>query len=155
MMKNLTLPRLIWTLLVVVAAIAALWFTGRFGADLYRFFRCSHRVEGRITEWSVREIRSGEFHLVAQYNYRFQDINYIGTQIFKTPVFNNPHSAEYVLKRYAAKRWPVWVSQDEPNVSTLQRHFSVKLLVQALISIGVLIYFLWLKEYLKQLESIA
>lgn len=140
--------KLVWRVLVIIAALISLWCIGRLALNLQDYFRCSKLTSGKVIDWRVIERSAGIYHLSAAYEYQVEGQSYSGTQIFNKPQFSNRHSAEYVLSRYESKEWPVWVSSSNPEVSAIQREFSIKLIVQAILSVGVLIYFFWLKEYI-------
>ncbi|MCF7851823.1 MAG: DUF3592 domain-containing protein [Simkaniaceae bacterium] len=137
----------VWLLLMIASSMGMVWAVGKSAYNLYQFSRLSTRVEGKILTWNIKEASAGKYILKAQYRYHYNGHIFVGEQSFATPVFNNAHSAQYVLDKYKVEEWPVWVVKSRPHVSVIQREFSIKLLVQALLSMGLVIYFVWFRMY--------
>lgn len=139
---------------IIFSGCVALWFVSKLTVNLWQYYQCSKPLSCYIQRWEVVEKLKGEYTLLAHYQYKAKGHHFKGIYHFKEPKFNNRYIAKEVLQSYQNKQWPVWVSPSRPHISTLQRHFSIKLCVQCLLSIGVFIYFIWLKEYLTHLNPI-
>ena len=149
-----SLFKAVWLFLVIASSLICIWFLGNLSNEFYRYFRCSKKITGAISKWEVKEKGVDQFVLVANFQYKQNGQIYLGKQEFDQPIFQHPFAAESIITKYKERSWPVWVSKSKPHIATLQRTFSIKILVQTILSIGVLIYFIWLREYLLTLMPI-
>ncbi|MDN3504536.1 MAG: hypothetical protein P0S95_03040 [Rhabdochlamydiaceae bacterium] len=143
-----TLFKAIWLCLVISSSLICVWFLGNLSNEFYKYYRCNKKITGTISKWEVTKKGSDNFILVAHFQYKQNDQIYLGLQEFEQPVFRHPFAAESTIAKNKEKTWPVWVCKTKPHIATLQRTFSIKILIQTILSIGVLIYFIWLREYL-------
>jgi len=134
--------------IVFGAAVAiALWFSGEAVHDLWVFWRLDRGASAVVYKWSVQEISSSEFALKASYRFMAKGREWAGKTIFEKPYYFNRPSAEKALQTKSQEHRIVWYSLSNPKHNSLERNFPYKKCFHALISLGVLIYFIFLQRY--------
>ena len=141
----------LWLGLMILTAAISLWFTGKATHGLWVYSRLAAQTQAAPKEWSVLEIGSSEYVLVSRYAYRIGEAEYEGKTIFKKPSFLNRASAEASIKDWTAHSWNVWYDPSHPLDSSLQKIFPFKNCIHALLALGVLGYFYYLRSYAQRL----
>lgn len=139
-----------WFALVGITGLAALWFTGVMCEDAFRYMILSSEAPAQIEKWGVAELSSSEYAVFAEYAYEIEGKQYRGKTIFTTRSYLNSYAAEKGLPNWQRQYWKVWYSSWKPSFSSLQRNFSLKSSVRALLAAGVCLYFLTLKKSFKK-----
>ncbi len=141
----------LWLALMMFTAAVSLWYTGKAAHGLWVYSRLSAQTQAVPKEWGVLETGSSEYSLFSRYAYRIGDQEYEGKTIFKKPSFLNRASAEASIKDWSTHSWNVWFDPSSPLYSSLQKIFPFKNCIHALLSLGILCYFYYLRSYAQRL----
>lgn len=143
----------IWRAFFVLSSAVSLWFCVQASLLLVPYWRLSDEVKGYVDNFSIQEINSEKYAVRAFYHYEVAGQTYEGKTIFEAPIFLNREAAEqHIQKHWYEKKWDVWVCPQQPSYSSLQKLFPFKALFNAVLSIGVLFYFVWLRSYVAKLN---
>ncbi|MBY0529962.1 MAG: hypothetical protein K2P51_07200 [Rhabdochlamydiaceae bacterium] len=137
-----------WVILGCVVGAISLWIVGAALFALSNYWKLSTPVPAQVTQWKVVEISSSSFAVEALYTYEFKKKNYSGSTLFDAPLYLNPYAAASDLKKWEALTWQAWIQPSHPEISSLQRHFPSKKIVHAVLTLGVVVYFLFLRRWL-------
>jgi len=136
----------VWKIFFLVISAVVLALGGRFFYSFYKYTQFDVSVPAKIAEWQVVEVAPSQFRLVAQYSYFF-NTEMEATHIFEKPVFANSFIAHQHMDSLAKQPWRVFLRSKKPFITTLQHNFPFKSCFHFLLSLGVLVYFVWLRGY--------
>jgi len=119
---------------------------------MWEFFSLNAQAPAKITHWEVRDLPSARFTVSAEYHYEVGGKALTGSTLFQNRYFLNRFAAENHGKLIEAKRWRVWYREGNPSVSSLEREFPQKDLLQALLTVGVFAYFYFARGLLNKLS---
>jgi len=137
----------IFSLMAITVTI--LFFT--FAHAAWGYFSLNRQTLGRVEVFFVRQLEENMFGVEAHYSYVICGVEYKDKKVLTNPKFLNEYAAQTHLQKYwKAQPWPVWYNAKHPEVSSLQKIFPVKKLLSFILSLGILLYFLWLQQYVKR-----
>ena len=142
--------RPLWLTVLCLLGLVCLYFCTLISKNLYNFWVYDRSIEGQIVEWKVVEAGLDAYLLKASYTYIYQGETYLGSELFKKPVFQNPYIASCIAKEHQGKKWPIWLHKKDPKRSTLQRTFSIELIVKTVLALGIFIYAISIRSFLGQ-----
>lgn len=143
----------LWLVLLIISGGIALWFSGVVSVELWKFLRLNAHTQATISNWDVRDLSSSRFAIEANYRYEINGVVYSGKTIFEKPQFLNRFAAENHVKQLEAKRWHTWYRESNPTLSSLEREFPQKKCLQALLTLGVFVYFYFVRSMLSRLAA--
>jgi coproporphyrinogen III oxidase len=141
--------------LISLAAIAFLWFASRTAVILWHYEKLSQHAVAEITAWGVQKKGGSKYILYAAYTFEVDGQKFFSKTFFTQPVFLNAPSAEAEGKQWMSKPLQVWYHPSKPSISSLEKNFPFKASIHALLSLGLLLYFFFLRKYLTRLESFS
>lgn len=136
----------LWVTLLVLSATCALCFSSIAITGIWKYVFLSTKTVSEITKWQVREHSLSRFVLEADYRYTVQGVVYQGNTVFEAPQFLNRYSAENYITGLEATRWQVWYIESNPSYSSMEREFPKKKCLQAILTIGVFVYFYFVRN---------
>ncbi len=142
----------VFSFLFLISGIISLWIGGKFVYHLYEYFNLTQTEVAQVRNWSVEEIKSGKFALIADYSFEKKGTTYTKHFQFKNPIYTNPYIAEDHIAKWKKERWQVWYNPKNPSESSLQKIFPFKEGIHLLLCIGVLLYFSWLRFYIRRVN---
>jgi hypothetical protein len=131
----------LWVVLLAASGIIALWFSGAAAIGMWKFFSLNAQTPAKILKWQVQELSSSRFALEADYRFDVNDNTYTGKTIFERPQFLNRFAAENYMMINGSKSWGTWYRANSPLHNSLEKEFPQKNCLQALLTLGVFIYF--------------
>lgn len=144
-MRTFAKKQTIWAFLLVgVVSITAYFaFSASFG--LIQYSRLTKESPARITAWEIRPLRWGKYAIAARY-----EVNWKGKTLkkviqFSAPLSLNHYSAEEAMRGMAKNNWNAWISSSG-SLSSLEKSFPANSCLRALVSLGVLFYFIRIKN---------
>lgn len=137
----------LWLVLLVIAGGIALWFSGIALYNGFGYWKLGPTAPAEITAWQVKEISASKFGMEATYVYEVEGKQYSGKTLFKTPIYLNPYSAEDDIVEWKELSWRVWYKKSNPAISSLQKYFPTKEILQAILTIGVFVYFYFMRQW--------
>lgn len=144
----------IFTLLFLITSCVALWIGGQFFYDLNHYFQLSKSVPATLEEWNVKENEKGIFSISVNYQFEWKGQSIQGVYDFKKPTYQNPHLANDHVKEWQEKSWTVWINPSKPTVVSLQKVFPMKEGIKLALCLAVLLYFTFLKGYVRRLNTV-
>lgn len=141
------MERYVWNGLIAAMLLVTLWFSMKSLYHLYEYCSLNSQVVASSSQWSVREISDERYLLQADYRYEVKGVSYEGHTLLDSPTFRNRWAAEQTIPEYNSKQWQVWYSERNTEYSSLQKSFSIKEFVSAILLWGLLVYFVWLRYY--------
>lgn len=119
-------------------------------ADLYTYFRLRARVEASVDRWKVIKKSSSSYPIQCQYHFEFQGKSYQGASLLPSPYYLNRPSAEKALPKLETQK--IWIDPYHPAVSSLEKKLPLKKIINALIALGITLYF-WMLEANSKIRS--
>lgn len=143
----------VWGAFFLLSSAISLWFCVQASLLLVPYWRLSEEAHGYVDNFSIQELSPEKYAVKAFYHYQVGDLTYQGETTFKAPIFLNREAAEqHIQKHWHENKWGVWYSPQKPSYSSLQKLFPFKALFNAVLSVGVLFYFVWLRSYVAKLS---
>jgi 4-amino-4-deoxy-L-arabinose transferase-like glycosyltransferase len=140
-----------WRALVILTALVSIWFLSKALWQLWGYFSLNAQTKAEVFEWKVVEKSSAQFRIEAQYHFHVQDIRHEGKTQFSDLSFLNPYAAEGAIDKLKHQDWTAWYNQNDPNKSSLQKIVPFKACFHAILTLGVLVYFFFLKNFLRRM----
>ncbi|MFC2049499.1 hypothetical protein ACFLR2_02350 [Chlamydiota bacterium] len=138
----------VWFSFICVLLALAIWFIVTAGLEVYRYTQLKVQTEVQVDQWSVQEIKSDQFAVVAHYLYTYQEKNYVG-QGRVGGIYPNPWAAQEAKSRFSKQKWSVWLNPARPEKSFIEKQFPIKKSLSAAVLIGLVIYFFILSAYVR------
>jgi len=107
-----------------------------------------------VNEWKVEEIQSGNFVIRASFAFQVDGQMFYQNFTFPEPVCQNKYLAHSLIKKWKKEVWQVWYNPKHPKIASLQRQFPIKTGIYFALSVGIFLYFLWLKIYIQRIGAI-
>ncbi|MEX0961243.1 MAG: hypothetical protein WDZ28_00080 [Simkaniaceae bacterium] len=148
---SLLLIKKIWTALLGLTALCVLFMSAAFLKDLRRYFNLSESTSVEILEWIPKEIKKDRFESIVNYSFQLGDKIFEGFYDFRKPTFLNRPSCEKALVKLQERSWQVYYNPKDPSQAALQKFFPYKKMIHVLLSLAVLVYFFYFRDYLIRL----
>lgn len=148
-MKNSVLSKLnvkLWLSLIVLAGAVMIYFAGSSLVDLYKFFRLNDSTDALKVHLVIFEDKNEKFRVKASYTYLVDSKEFSKTEVLAQPIYDNPYQTKKVLEETKTDNWKVFYNKKNPSLASLQREFSIKKIIDFILSAGVFFYFLFLSE---------
>jgi len=142
-----------WLVLVIIVSCISLWLFGRASYDLCRYAMLNRTAIAHVEGFSIEQTGSSRFVIKAEYSYEASGAKLKGETLFLNPYYLNRPTAERALKNWEKKQWQVFYSSWRPSFSSMQRMFPFKSCIHAVLALGVLVYFFFLRRYLLRLAE--
>jgi len=140
----------VWRILFIITAGAILWFSAKFSFEIYRYARIDSLTRTESIDWAVREIGDSKFALMATFVYKVGESVFEKSLVLESPIYPNEYLASDAIRSRGSSPWRVYYNGKNPAISDLQRNFPFLTMVQLILALGVLVYFIWLREYTTQ-----
>jgi hypothetical protein len=137
-----------WLILLLIICCLAFWFIYKAGREIYAYYQLNVQKEAHIDRWSIKELKSDRFVVLAHYDFDYKGKSYQGEGQVGN-FFPNPWAAQEAQKKFASRKWMVWLNSNDPAKSAIEKHFPLKKTLSALILIGLALYFLTFAIYLR------
>jgi hypothetical protein len=141
----------IWRILAAIAIAIALWFSSIAAYQIFQYLRLGSFAQAEVTRWSIKELSASRFAIEAFFEFEAKGKKYEGKSLLDSPVFLNPFAAEDAIKIREKEAFFAWYQPSNPEVSSLQKDFPLKSLIHALVTLGVLIYFIFIPKHIPHL----
>lgn len=142
-----------WFSLVIVAVAVAIFLFGKASCQVVNYVLLNSKASVEIERLYVEKLGSSKFAIAASYHFERDGKNYQGKTIFSHLYYLNSPTAEKAIKNLKDKSWEVYFFSLKPSYSSLQKMFPFKSCIHAILGIGVLVYFYFLRGYLLRLEG--
>jgi hypothetical protein len=148
-MKNSFLSKLnlkLWSLLIALAGDVMLYFGASCVINLFNFFRLNDSTEALKVHLVIFEDKNEKFRVKASYTYLVDGKEFNKVEILSQPVYDNPYQTKKVLEETKTESWKVFYNKKNPLTASLQKEFSIKKIIDFILSAGLFFYFLFLSE---------
>jgi hypothetical protein len=140
----------LWLIFLALTGLISCWFVGQAVKEGWKFVRLNTQVRAHIINWEIKMLSSSHYALLAHYSYSIDDQEFTGQTLFSSPNYLNYYAAANDLKaRQGAEFW-TWYQKNNPSFSSLQKKFPKKEFTNALLTIGVFIYFYFIRGMLER-----
>ena len=140
--------RIIWIVFLLIIALLALWFIVKTGRSVFSYFQLTAQLPVTVEKWTIKEIKSDRFAVMAHYSFEYQGKNYQGSgQV--GGLYPNPWAATRAEQQFSSTQQHVWFSPKHPDHSVLEKKFPLKKVLSAAMLIGLFIYFCILSTYVR------
>ncbi|GAB4186926.1 MAG: hypothetical protein Tsb0015_05110 [Simkaniaceae bacterium] len=144
---------IVWKILFTLTSLASIWLGLVFLWKAVPYFRFALYAPAKAHSWEIIEIEPSVFSVKANYEYRVNGRDYLGSYLFSEQRFPNEHVAREAADLMEKQRHGVWYQKKHPEKAIMIRIFPYKALFRFLLSLGVMVYFLWLREYLRRFAA--
>lgn len=138
----------VWMVLLILTSLVSTWFVGGALFQVWRYFSLDQQAKAHIRSWEVVESHSGRYAVEAEYDFLVKNTLYEGRMLFSHLYFISPSAAESAIAEMNKQSWMAWYQAGDPSCHSLQRLFPFKASIHAILTLGVLVYFLFLKRWL-------
>jgi len=146
MLKNIHRLYQLWLVLLLLSGGITLWFTGAALVDIYQYYILNERAPVEVLRWQVRERSPSQFAIEAEYEFRVKEVTYHGKTQLQNPQFLNRYAAESHIAKLGSPQETIWYQKSNPLHSSMEKEFPRKELTQALLTLGVFLYFLFARD---------
>ncbi len=139
--------RKIWIGLLIVTSSVTGFFLVKTTSQLCAYFSLNRETKALSTKWDVFEKSPSSFAL--HVSYLFDPVKkdpLEGAMELSKPYFLNLPSAQSAMEAFEQKSWSVFYNDKNPSINSLQKIFPFKECLQFLLTLGVLVYFLFFKK---------
>ena len=145
-MKNIKF----WVVLFAFTGIITSYLFSCFLWDLYCFNRLSNRTNAESIDWKIVGIKNYKYIVKANYEFKLNDEVYKKEQCFFNKKFPNYHSAKGYMNKLKTFENQVWYNPKNLKICSLEKKFPFKSTANFVLSLTVLLYFFWLRLYIKK-----
>jgi hypothetical protein len=128
--------------------VSSCYFTCKSANQLYCYNRLQSQQLCRVKKWDIKKNSDNKYSLIAYYNFKTDKKNYDGKTEFFSHIYLNHSAAFDSLKILSKKKWQVWYSQKNPNISSIEKKLPYKNLTYTVMNIGIFFYFIMLRKKL-------
>jgi hypothetical protein len=128
--------------LIAVSALTSLYFWGLAARVFLAQHSLQEQIPVHVVQWEVQEMSSDQYALQVNYSFERDGHTYQGNTLFTKPIYLNQTAAILALQTQALLPRVAWVDPKNPKRSTLAKKFPQGLVTRALVSSGVLLYFI-------------
>lgn len=138
------MSKLLGRVLLFLSGVLALWQVGTATIKFLHYNRLKEPISAKIQKWEIKP-KGSKFTLTAYYTFVFGGENYEGQTRFSKPYFLNKLTAQVAKKRGEGRKWKTWIDPNNPKDSSLEHRFPFRNIFYAICTLGVFLYFVWLK----------
>lgn len=135
-------------MVLILAGGMVLWRSGTALVDLWRYWQLNTEVPASVEKWEI----SADYHPVGVYSYAYQGKIYQGKSSYGKAM-PNQYAAHDEIQTFKKDNWSVWINASHPSHSAMMRVFPLKELLYAACTLGIFLYFLYLKFYSDSFSS--
>ncbi|MDR3624136.1 MAG: hypothetical protein P4L16_03230 [Chlamydiales bacterium] len=135
--------------LALIAGIV-LWYCCGTIKDLYSYFRLNSSTSSQIEGLSVGQVDDDRFAVAVNYSYVVEGKHYTGESFILDHLFRNAFAAEPHKKELERQVFTVFYNKSDPAISSVDKRFPTKRAVYTVILILVFVYFIKMREWIKQ-----
>ena len=143
----------LWLILLIASGLIAGWFLASAAPGLWKYFRLNARAPAEMLHWDVYELSSSRFAMQGEYQFKLNGNSYHGKTIIENPQFLNQFAAENYMVINSSRFRQTWYDSNNPSYNSLERNFPKKKCLQALLTLGVFIYFFFAKSMVVKLSA--
>ena len=147
MIKRLLQLRIV--LLVITGSIAC-WFISQAVKGSFTYIQLNTQTPAEHLKWEIKMLSASHYKLSANYRYSVDGQEFNGQTTFSSPAYLNYYAAENDLKTKQNNAYTVWFHAKDPTISSLQKRFPKKESTNALLTLGVFIYFYFVRGLLER-----
>ncbi|HEY2810113.1 MAG TPA: hypothetical protein VGJ00_01820 [Rhabdochlamydiaceae bacterium] len=134
-----------WVILIALTGAIASWFAIQAIVESCKFVRLNEKVPAQIVKWDIKMLSSSRYALATTYRYTVDSKEFTGYTVFTSLCYPNYYAAESDLKTYSGRSFWAWHQRNYPPYSSLQKIFPKKECTNALLTLGVFLYFFLLR----------
>lgn len=139
-------------LLFVLVAISSIYVGINFFIDLHRYFQLSAQTSAEFKNWEVEKKQKAGYLIVATYHFKAKNTSYYKRRPISEIVYPNRCLANEHMEKWKKEQQSVWFNPQNPHQSAILKPFPFKKGIHLLLCIGILVYFLWLNFYVKNVH---
>ncbi len=136
--------------LVILSGAVFLNFSLASALDLFNFIILNQKTDAESVHLKIFETKNQHFQIEAEFSYLVSNKSFKSKEVLKEPIFDNPYQLRKVLEETKDKSWEVYYSSSRPEKGSLQREFSIKKIVDFILSLGLFLYFILMGDAYKQ-----
>ena len=140
----------IWMVVFVLTACIAFFFLGRAGGQIWKYVSLDYQGMASVQKWQVIEKGGASFAIEASYRFSYLEREFFGVTEFSPPYFLNSESASSAIKKISTQEFFVFFNKNYPERNSLQRIFPFRLCIHSFLTLGVFVYFIFLKKWVKR-----
>jgi len=99
-------------------------------------------------------LKSGKFSINVNYQFEWKGQTIHGVYDFPKPIYQNPYIAGDHISEWKEKSWTIWFNPKKPTFASLQKKFPTKKAINLALSLAVLLYFVFLKGYVRRMNAL-
>jgi hypothetical protein len=145
----------IYGIFIAISALMSLYLWVMAIRVVFSNFLLDAQCPARVIQWEVQECGSDRFALCAHYSFHVDTAVYHGQTLFEKSTYLNPSAAMTALKLEAAMPKTAWYHRKDPARSSLEKQFPTNLLIRAIVSSLIAVYFVFLAARFNRDSSVG
>lgn len=136
---------------LVLTSLVAIGFLSKAGYKVSQYFSLDKTSNALTLDFDISEKAPSSFSLGAFYSFKTEEKGVItGYTELSKPYFLNLPSAKFAVEEFKKKSWDVFYNQSNPSKNSLQKNFPFKDCIQAILTLGVFVYFLFFRKIVEK-----
>ena len=141
-----------WYIIYIVGILIFSWVSINFFLDYFNYTRFNKKTKAEILSINSINQKNKNFYLQVSYLYFIDNKIYFNQSRINKYFLNEYSSLEYI-KEISRDDFSIWVDSRHPYISSFEKAFPYKGLVNSLVVFFVTIYFILLRIYLLKKET--
>jgi hypothetical protein len=137
----------LWIVLLIITGLIALWFSTQAITQSWKYIRLNAKAPAQVLKWEVERLSGYQYALAATYSYTVRDQKFTGQTVFSSSPYPNYYAAESDLKLQQGRAFWAWYQKGHPSFSSLYKKFPRKECTNALLTLGVFMYFFFARSF--------
>ena len=137
----------VWIIFLSIFFLVFLWHGAGASYQLYKYSSLTEKTTPIEIEWTLNKKASDLFYVHAQYIFNVGSSKIVGNTDFLNISYKSPEACMAVIQENSKKKWLVWYSSNNIQISTLQKSFPWKESIYSIILLFLMLYFIWLGIY--------
>ncbi len=145
------LVKVFFSVLLALSGVLGSFFVGQTGVGVWKYCHWNGESKVAIAQWKIEEKGEDAFAVRVFYRFYVSEKEFFGETELAKPYFFNRLSAEKAVANLSLQEWIVFFAKIHPEDNTLQRRFPFLSLIHAVLALGVLVYFSFLRIWASKL----
>lgn len=137
--------KVLFGFLLVLSGVVFVFLGAKTIIGVKNYLEWDREANAVVLDWKIQEKGGDAFSVWVTYEFLVQGKKFTSQRELLKPYFFNEASAEKAVAKLSKQDWTAFYSQIQPENNTLQKQFPFLSLVHTCLSLGVFVYFCFLR----------
>lgn len=142
-----------WQIFIICMSLVTAYWTAAAVHQVNAYVHLTGQMQPDQITWTYQEVSSDLYAPLATFTFTTEGKQIQGSTLLSRPRFRSASAAESVLQELKKQMWPVWYAPGRPEQATIERRFPLKDCLSALILLGLFVYFVLVRLYVRRFEG--